>query len=171
MLNELKNRKLLVAILCGILSLLACVSLLFFYSSYKKETFQRAYRNQSIYEQLNSLMNTTQYAKEIKNAGYDVDTVGLKLNNRIDSLQSKGNPSVTISVPSKNGFELSIDLKGEDVVQLQFNKEMELTSCVYYKDGNYLYNEEIEEKLRTKYTKIGIDAVKSVLKDIYSQIS
>ena len=164
MLNELKNRKLLVAILCGILSLLACVSLLLFYSYYKKETFQSAYRNQSIYEQLNSLMNTTQYAKEIKNAGYDVDTVGLKLNNRIDSLQSKGNPSVTISVPSKNGFELSIHLKGED-------KKMELTSCVYYKDGNYLYNEEIEEKLRNKYTKIGIDAVKSVLKDIYSQMS
>lgn len=170
MLNELKNRKLLVTILFGILSLLVCVSLLFFYSSYNKDSFQRAYRNQSIYEQLNSLMNTTQYAKEIKNAGYNVDTVGLKLNNRIDSIQSKGNPTVTISAPSKNGFELSIQLKDEDVIQLQFNKEIELISCIYYKDGNYLYNGEIEEKVRNKYKKIGIDAVKLVLKDIYNQM-
>lgn len=170
MLNELKNRKLLVTILFGILSLLVCVSLLFFYSSYNKDSFQRAYRNQSIYEQLNSLMNTTQYAKEIKNAGYNVDTVGLKLNNRIDSLQSKGNPTVTISAPSKNGFELSIQLKDEDVIQLQFNKKVELISCIYYKDGNYLYNGEIEEKVRNKYKKIGIDAVKIVLKEIYNQM-
>lgn len=170
MLNELKNRKLLVTILFGILSLLVCVSLLFFYSSYNKDSFQRAYRNQSIYEQLNSLMNTTQYAKEIKNAGYNVDTVGLKLNNRIDSLQSKGNPTVTISAPSKNSFELSIQLKDEDVIQLQFNKKVELISCIYYKDGNYLYNGEIEEKVRNKYKKIGIDAVKIVLKDIYNQM-
>ena len=170
MLNELKNRKLLVTLLFGILSLLACISLLFFYSSYNKESFQRAYRNQSIYEQLNSLMNTTQYAKEIKNAGYNVDTVGLRLNNRIDSIQSKGNPTVTISVPSENGFELSIKLKDEDIIQLQFNKEIELISCIYYKDGNYLYNGEIEEKIRNKYKKIGIDAVKIVLKDIYNQM-
>ena len=170
MLNELKNRKLLVTILFGILSLLVCVSLLFFYSSYNKDSFQRVYRNQSIYEQLNSLMNTTQYAKEIKNAGYNVDTVGLKLNNRIDSIQSKGNPTVTISAPSKNGFELSIQLKDEDVIQLQFNKKIELISCIYYKDGNYLYNGEIEEKVRNKYKKIGIDAVKLVLKDIYNQM-
>lgn len=170
MLNELKNRKLLVIILFGILSLLVCVSLLFFYSSYNKDSFQRAYRNQSIYEQLNSLMNTTQYVKEIKNAGYNVDTVGLKLNNRIDSIQSKGNPTVTISAPSKNGFELSIQLKDEDVIQLQFNKKVELISCIYYKDGNYLYNGEIEEKVRIKYKKIGIDAVKIVLEEIYNQM-
>lgn len=170
MLNELRNRKLLVTLLFGILSLLACVSLLFLYSSYNKESFQRAYRNQSIYEQLNSLMNTTQYAKEIKNAGYNVDTVGLRLNNRIDSIQSKENPTVTISVPSENGFELSIKLKDEDVIQLQFNKKIELISCIYYKDGNYLYNGEIEEKVRNKYKKIGIDAVKIVLKDIYNQM-
>lgn len=170
MLNELKNRKLLVTILFGIFSLLVCVSLLFFYSSYNKDSFQRAYRNQSIYEQLNSLMNTTQYVKEIKNAGYNVDTVGLKLNNRIDSIQSKGNPTVTISAPSKNGFELSIQLKDEDVIQLQFNKKVELISCIYYKDGNYLYNGEIEEKVRNKYKKIGIDDVKIVLEEIYNQM-
>lgn len=170
MLSELKNGKLLVTLLLGILSVLVCISLLFFYSSYNKDSFQRAYRNQSIYEQLNSLMNTTQYAKEIKNAGYNIDTVGLKLNNRIDSLQSQGNPTVTISAPSKSGFELSIQLKDEDVIQLQFNKKVELISCIYYKDGNYLYNGEIEEKVRNKYKKIGIDAVKIVLKDIHNQM-
>lgn len=53
---------------------------------------------------------------------------------------------------------------------MQFNKKIELMSCIYYKDGNYLYNGEIEEKVRNKYKKIGIDAVKIVLKDIYNQM-
>ncbi|MGT2930032.1 hypothetical protein ACVR1G_07375 [Streptococcus dentasini] len=138
---------------------------------YQSSAFQRAYEQGNAYEQLNSLMNTTRYAKEVRKAGYSVDDYGLKMNERIDNLTTKTTPAVVISVPTKSGIDTAISLKENERFRLEFNSEMKLVSILYYKDGKYLLNNEISKEEQEKYEAFVRKAIAKTIKDIYDSMA
>lgn len=158
-----------------ILSLLLLLPLLagglfwgYFY--YQSEAFQRAYRNGNTYDQLNSLMNTTRYAKAVRKAGYSVDDYGLKMNDRIDTLETKTEPVVRISVPTKGGIDTSIVLKENERLSLDFDPKMNLTSILHYRNGKYLLNNEFPKEDRDKYETFVRKAMVKTVKDIHDSM-
>jgi len=165
-----------------ILSLLLLLPLLagglfwgYFY--YQSEAFQRAYRNGNTYDQLNSLMNTTRYAKAVRKAGYSVDDYGLKMNDRIDTLETKTEPVVRISVPTKGGIDTSIVLKENERLSLDFDPKMNLTSILHYRNGKYLLNNEFPKEDREALIEILKDAreelesTRKEMKDMQKELS
>lgn len=167
MLTKLNIQKLVITILVSFIFLFAISY--FSYRQYQKDSFRRAYENESTYRQLVVLMGTTEYAEEIQKAGYQVDHYGLKMNQRIDKLITKTTPPVVVSVPIGEGVAVSIDLAGEDTVQLNFDKSMEVKTILHYKDGNYLFGTEISKTTQEKYSDIAKKSIEDTLKIIYDE--
>ncbi|MGT2930031.1 hypothetical protein ACVR1G_07370 [Streptococcus dentasini] len=137
---------------------------------YQSSAFQRAYEQGNTYEQLNSLMNTTRYEKEVRKAGYSVDDYGLKMNERIDNLTTKTTPAVVISVPTKSGVIIRMDINTEEDLMVEFDERMRVKSILYHKDGKNLYNDEIPKEERDKYEGFVRKAIAKTVKDIYDSM-
>lgn len=159
-----------------ILSLLLLLPLLagglfwgYFY--YQSEAFQRAYRNGNTYDQLNSLMNTTRYAKAVRKAGYPVDDYGLKMNDRIDTLETKTEPVVRISVPTKGGIIVRVYISENNFLSFDFDSDMKLTYVFQSKGNRNLHNNEIPKEDRDKYETFVRKAMAKTVKDIRDSMS
>lgn len=99
-------------------------------------SFKRAYEHGTMYEQLDALMNTKRYAKDVEKAGYSVDEYYLKMNGRITKIEVNSNPEITVSAPSKSISEISIQVRiysnpeeqeDSQFVLINCNKHMEIT--------------------------------------------
>ncbi|WP_024785469.1 hypothetical protein [Streptococcus mutans] len=159
-----------------ILSLLLLLPLLagglfwgYFY--YQSEAFQRAYRNGNTYDQLNSLMNTTRYVKAVRKAGYSVDDYGLKMNDRIDTLETKAEPVVRISVPTKSGVIVRVYISENNFLSFDFDSDMKLTYVFQSKGNRNLHNNEIPKEERDKYETFVRKAMVKTVKDIHDSMS
>ncbi|MEX2805706.1 hypothetical protein AB3329_11530 [Streptococcus sp. H31] len=165
-----KRKKHLILSIFMLLPLLAG-GLLWGYLHYQSGAFQRAYEHGNTYEQLNSLMNTTRYAEAVRQAGYDVDNYGLKMNNRIDSLTTKTKPAVVISVPTKSGVFARMDINADEDLMLEFDERMKLKTIVYGKGGENLHNNEIPKDDRDKYEAFVREAMEKTIEDIHDSMS
>ena len=164
-----KRKKHLILSIFMLLPLLAG-GLLWGYLHYQSGAFQRAYEHGNTYEQLNSLMNTTRYAKDVRKAGYEIDSYGLKMNGRIDTLETKTDPAVIISVPTKEGVIARISINEDEDIMLSFNKKMGLRTVSYGKGERSFNDEEVPEEILYKYKNFTLKAMQDLTKDVYDSM-
>lgn len=141
-----------------------------YYRKYQDEAFKRAYEHGNIYEQLDSLMNTTRYVDDVRKAGYKVDDWGIIWNHRIDSLNTHTTPVVEISVPQKEGVEIWVTYSSEEIFILNYNTKMKIRKVSYTKEKNILLNKEIPKEVYDKNVKFSKKAVSDLLKDVYTEM-
>lgn len=141
-----------------------------YYRKYQDEAFKRAYEHGNIYEQLDSLMNTTRYVDDVRKAGYKVDDWGIIWNHRIDSLNTHTTPVVEISVPQTESVGVRLAIDDNNVIRIRYDTRMNLKEVVYYKDKKILVNKEIPKDIYNKYVKLSNQAIATLLKDVYTEM-
>ena len=107
---SVKSKRLLVAV--ALIGITVCSAV--GYYAYRQNDFRRVYKQGTIFEQLDALMNSKRYAKVIKEAGYEVDKLDYTMYNRILTLTTTGTPAITIESSSDSSaffvtFETTLD--------------------------------------------------------------
>ena len=115
-------------------------------------------------EQLDSLMNTTRYAEQVRKAGYEVDDYDLKIMDRIPKLETKGKVKVIILSPDGDGkLYTYLDERSKLII---FDKNMNIVSSVIDQDKEKPSRKLTEEE-KTKYEKEIKEEINKLLDDVY----
>lgn len=169
MFNKFKQPKYYIPIISLLVLLLSFVG----FKVYQYGAFKRAYETGITYEQLDTLMNTTRYADEVREAGYEIDNLDLVMSERIVSLFTKGNPSVEVVVPSQSSkdFEVVFFIEDQSLnIYLTFNSDMTLASSDYVntKDRSQVIIPTSEEE--AEYVAYAKSQIEEMLTDVYDSM-
>ncbi|WP_432228223.1 hypothetical protein ACQ3MN_07875 [Enterococcus faecalis] len=136
------NKKKIVYVLSVVVSL-TIVSSYYYYQGTK---FKRSYEHGTIFEQLDTLLNTTRSAKYIEKAGYKLDQYDLKVGGVISSVPINDNPLIDISRPMSNQVDILVTEKqGDEYIRykMTYDENMELIDFYAYSEQKNRPNKNI----------------------------
>lgn len=150
-----------------------CIISYFGWNYYRETAFKRAYEHGTMYEQLDTLMNTKRYAKKVEKAGYPVDQYYLKMNDRIVELFTKSEPKIDVEAPMSKSVVISFTTKRYIHVRIWCNRNMKIQSFLSKQEdeeGKTVKYLELPKSEQQKYLKMAKKEIRNMLKDIYGAI-
>ena len=116
------------------------------------------------FEQLDRLMNTTRYAEQIRKAGYQVDDYDLKMMDRIQKLETKGETKFIIQSPT-NSKKIYVYINGYRNLII-FDRNMSIIDSAI-DQGRDKSSRLATEEEKSKYEKEIKQEINKLLDDIY----
>ena len=93
------------------------------------------------------------------------------MHDRIDTLETKAEPVVRISVPTKSGVIVRVYISENNFLSFDFDSDMKLTYVFQSKGNRNLHNNEIPKEDRDKYETFVRKAMVKTVKDIHDSMS
>lgn len=155
------NRKTKIVLLTLVISMLSLT--VFYY--YHTSKFKRAYIYGTTYNQLNSLLNTTQYAKNIEHAGFNVDPYYLKINQRAMPIDIGNN--IEVSYIDKTIVKVMVILPNNKDISMTYDSDMNIEYCYGDIDGSRKQLTQDQSKIYDKEIK---KTIKNFLTAVYNDM-